>query len=91
MGTFLIYWACCGLGSVTIFFFKTLVQIVFWAFFFFFFLLESRANNFYFLFFNLRVFLIIKYKSFFFLRLFSGQGVPGNTLSCTWHRHWLRM
>ena len=67
--TSVIYWACRGLGSVTISWFAVgLARLHFFFFFIdfssiffglsFFFLLESRTDNYYF-FFNLRTFLIL--------------------------------
>ena len=86
--TSVICWACRGLGSITIFIFIFLdfSSIFFLAFFFFGLKVEQIYIYIYIYFFNLRVFLIqIKYIHF---KFFSGQGVPGNTLSCTWHHHW---
>ena len=50
MGTFVICWACHGLGSITIFFFFSNFSSKF--FFGLFFLLEIRANKFFFFFFK---------------------------------------
>ena len=82
-----IYWACCGLSSVSVtnffFFFQILVQIFFLGFFFFFWL-ESRTNNFFFFFkfegvpdtnfiyIYIYIILMIIYNFFFKLRVFLG-------------------
>ena len=78
MGTFVICWACHGLGSITIFFFfQTLVQNFFLGFFF---CLKVEQINFFFFFLKFEgvpnTKKIKKKFNYYIYIFFSGQGVP---------------